>query len=66
VPGRLGLVVALESEIIVETIEGGGGEVERMRRLEREGAVEGDEQCGVGGKWGHMTEAMVEGAEGHC
>jgi len=71
VPGRLGLVVALEGKVIVETVKGGGFEcggceVEWVHRLKREGAVGGDEQCGAGGEWGHMTEAMVEGAEGHC
>jgi len=68
VPGRLGLVVALEGKVIVEggRFECGGCEVEWVHRLKREGAVGGDEQCGAGGEWGHMTEAMVEGAEGHC
>lgn len=70
-PGRLELAVALEGKVIVETtkgggLEGGGWEVEWVHRLEREGAVGGGEQCGVGGEWCHMTEAMVEGAEGHC
>ena len=55
-PGRLELAVALEGKVIVETtkgggLEGGGWEVEWVHRLEREGAVGGGEQCGVGGEW---------------
>ena len=65
-PGRLWLVVALEGEVVVETIKGRGGEAKWVYRLERDGAVGGDEQCGVGIEWGHMTDAMVECAESHC
>lgn len=69
VPGRLWLVVALESEVIVETIKGvgvEGGEILWVGRLEGELAVGGDEQSGIGGVGSHMTEAVVESAEGHC